>query len=62
MGEAKLEEVEAICRQFLEGRMPVFAQDVPLAQARAINGLRAVFGEVRMCLGECGWGVGWEGG
>ncbi len=43
----KLAQVEAICREFLDSRAPVYAQDVPLAQAKAINGLRAVFGEVR---------------
>jgi alanyl-tRNA synthetase len=43
---AKLAEVESICRQFLEAKAPVYGRDVPLAQAKAIRGLRAVFGEV----------------
>lgn len=42
----KLAQVESICREFLESKAPVFAQDVPLGQAKGIRGLRAVFGEV----------------
>lgn len=42
----KLAKIEAICTDFVSSPRDVFAQDVPLAQAKAINGLRAVFGEV----------------
>ena len=42
---AKLAEVEAICQGFVASPMPVYAQEVPLAAAKAIGGLRAVFGE-----------------
>ncbi|GAB4815439.1 hypothetical protein N2152v2_002485 [Parachlorella kessleri] len=43
---SKLTEVESICRQFVDARVPVYTADVALADARAIRGLRAVFGEV----------------
>ena len=33
-----LSRIEAISRQQLEARMQVFAQEVPLSQAKAING------------------------
>ncbi|EFN57213.1 hypothetical protein CHLNCDRAFT_143654 [Chlorella variabilis] len=42
---AKLAEVEALCQQYLASPQQVYKQEVPLAQAKAINGLRAVFGE-----------------
>ncbi|GLI61130.1 hypothetical protein VaNZ11_003405 [Volvox africanus] len=42
----QLAAVEKICREAVLASMPVFSGEVPLAQARAINGLRAVFGEV----------------
>ena len=44
---AKLKEVEDICLSFLSREMGVYTAEVALAQARDINGLRAVFGEVR---------------
>ncbi|KAG2485170.1 hypothetical protein HYH03_016060 [Edaphochlamys debaryana] len=43
---AQLAAVEKICREAVAAAMPVFGQEVPLGQARNINGLRAVFGEV----------------
>ena len=41
-----LQEIENICKSFVQGQKDVFAQEVPLARAEAIHGLRAVFGEV----------------
>ncbi|GLC41498.1 hypothetical protein PLESTB_001005000 [Pleodorina starrii] len=43
---AQLAAVEKICREAVAAAMPVYGGEVPLAQARNINGLRAVFGEV----------------
>ncbi|KXZ50323.1 hypothetical protein GPECTOR_17g962 [Gonium pectorale] len=43
---AQLAAVEKICRDAVAAGLPVFGQEVPLAQAKGINGLRAVFGEV----------------
>ena len=43
---AKLAQVEAICLDFLSRQLDVHKAEVPLAQAKAINGLRAVSGEV----------------
>ena len=43
---SQLEEIENICKQFLETPQEVSALEVPLAVARSIRGLRAVFGEV----------------
>ncbi len=37
---AQLAAVEAICRKQLEAGMPVSSAEVPLAQAKSINGLR----------------------
>jgi alanyl-tRNA synthetase len=42
----ELGKVEAICAEFVESPRDVFTQDVALAQAKEINSLRAVFGEV----------------
>lgn len=39
-------DVEALCNQVIKENLQVYAQDVPLAEAREICGLRAVFGEV----------------
>lgn len=41
-----LAKVEAICGEFISNPRDVFAKEVPLAQAKQIAGLRAVFGEV----------------
>ena len=40
--------IEDMCREQLGQALRVYSQEVPLAQARDINGLRAVFGEVRI--------------
>ena len=40
--------IEDMCREQLGQALRVYSQEVPLAQARNINGLRAVFGEVCM--------------
>jgi alanyl-tRNA synthetase len=42
---AALARVEALCRASVAAGLPVYAQEVPLAQAQGIKGLRAVFGE-----------------
>jgi alanyl-tRNA synthetase len=42
----QLARVEAICQEFVAAARPVSAMEVPLAQAKGILGLRAVFGEV----------------
>ena len=42
----QLTEVERIVRQQIDKALPVYTKVVPLAQAKAMNGLRAVFGEV----------------
>ncbi|BFZ55967.1 Alanine--tRNA ligase [Savitreella phatthalungensis] len=41
----ELERIEAICDQHLGRNLKVYSQEVALAAARGINGLRAVFGE-----------------
>jgi hypothetical protein len=43
----KLAQVEAICREWVAKGLPVSSKEVALADAKAIKGLRAVFGEVR---------------
>ncbi len=42
--------IEDMCRAQLGQALMVYSKEVPLAQARKINGLRAVFGEVRVRL------------
>mmetsp|Transcript_36663 Transcript_36663/g.81584 ORF Transcript_36663/g.81584 Transcript_36663/m.81584 type:complete len:1184 (-) Transcript_36663:438-3989(-) len=42
----KLGAIESICRDVLSKQLNVFTKDVALAQAKEVNGLRAVFGEV----------------
>lgn len=42
----QLIEIERICTDFISRNVSVFYQDVPLVQAKQLNGLRAVFGEV----------------
>jgi hypothetical protein len=46
VGAKELGKIEAIVRQQIADALPVFARDAPLAEARKIVGLRAVFGEV----------------
>lgn len=41
----ELAAVESISTEYIRANKEVFARDVPLAQAREISGLRAVFGE-----------------
>eukprot|EP00884_Botryococcus_braunii_P001847 jgi/Botrbrau1/11663/Bobra.168_2s0018.1 len=41
-----LARIESICQAAVEQALPVYSKEVSLAQARQINGLRAVFGEV----------------
>ncbi|KAL1657185.1 Alanine--tRNA ligase [Didymella pomorum] len=43
--DAELEKVEKISSEYIKQDTQVYAKDVPLATAREINGLRAVFGE-----------------
>ncbi|KAJ2770918.1 Alanine--tRNA ligase, partial [Coemansia nantahalensis] len=38
--------VEAVCNKAIGDNLRAYARDVPLSEARKINGLRAVFGEV----------------
>ncbi|KAJ3291258.1 hypothetical protein HDU79_002581 [Rhizoclosmatium sp. JEL0117] len=42
----QLKEIEATCNLIISNNVQVYSREVPLAQAKAINGLRAVFGEV----------------
>ncbi|SAM04223.1 hypothetical protein [Absidia glauca] len=41
----QLAEVESICNDFVIKNSPVYSKEVPLPVAKAIHGLRAVFGE-----------------
>lgn len=41
----ELEKVEEICNQEIRANKQVYSKDVPLADAKNINGVRAVFGE-----------------
>ena len=43
--DAELERVEDISTRYIRQNCPVYAKDVPLATARQIRGVRAVFGE-----------------
>jgi alanyl-tRNA synthetase len=56
---AQLARVEAICRDWVAAAKPVTSKEVPLSQAKAIKGLRAVFGEVRdvICVVLCYGGL-----
>ncbi len=45
MTHTELEQIERQVQAALRADLPVFAEVVPIAQARAITGLRAVFGE-----------------
>uniref|UniRef100_A0A7E4UWM7 Alanine--tRNA ligase n=1 Tax=Panagrellus redivivus TaxID=6233 RepID=A0A7E4UWM7_PANRE len=42
---AQVKEIEKASQELIDTRKPVYAKEVPLAQAQEINGLRAVFGE-----------------
>lgn len=50
---AQLAKVESICREWVSAGKAVSSKEVSLAQAKAIKGLRAVFGEVRGRSREC---------
>jgi len=41
----EIERVEALCNEQIRADRPVYAKEVPQAEARQINSLRAVFGE-----------------
>lgn len=41
----QLDKVEKICNEFIERNSKVYSKEVPLPVAKAIHGLRAVFGE-----------------
>lgn len=43
---AELAKIEDITNKFIKENHPIYSKDVPLALAKQINGLRAVFGEV----------------
>lgn len=42
-----LRKIESIVNKQIEDELDVYAKEVTLAEAKRINGLRAVFGEVR---------------
>ncbi|KAI8618801.1 tRNA synthetases class II (A)-domain-containing protein [Chytriomyces sp. MP71] len=42
----QLKEIESTCNTIINNNVPVYTREVPLAEAKKINGLRAVFGEV----------------
>jgi alanyl-tRNA synthetase len=46
MTVSELRQVESICQAVVSDGQPVTSSTMPLAQAQAINGVRAVFGEV----------------
>lgn len=41
-----MQAAEKVSQQMILSGQPIYAKDVPLAEAKAIRGLRAVFGEV----------------
>lgn len=41
-----MKQVEAIAQELIDTKKDVFAKEAPLSQALAIEGLRAMFGEV----------------
>ena len=43
--DEELEKIEKSCTEYIRQNFEVFSKDVPLATARQINGVRAVFGE-----------------
>lgn len=45
LSDADLAKIEQICTEYIRQNSEVFAKDVPLATAREIRGVRAVFGE-----------------
>ena len=53
MNVKQVKEVEDICNDVRRQNKPVYAKDAPLAQAKAIQGLRAVFDEVNRAQSNC---------
>lgn len=45
VSDADLEKIEKICTGYIRQNCAVYSKDVPLAKAREISGVRAVFGE-----------------
>ncbi len=45
LSSTELAAIERLCQQQIARKLPVYAREVPQAEARRINGLRAVFGE-----------------
>ncbi|KAF1808698.1 putative alanyl-tRNA synthetase [Eremomyces bilateralis CBS 781.70] len=43
--DQQLRAIEDLCTKYIRANNPVYSKDVPLATAREINGVRAVFGE-----------------
>ena len=57
MSAPQICEVEHIVQDIIQGKKPVYARETPLSVAKEIQGLRAVFDEVRKEGGEvCGRG------
>ena len=54
MNAKQVKQVEDICNDVSRQNKTVYAMDAPLAQAKAIQGLRAVFDEVTVELTDCG--------
>ncbi len=50
MTAKQVKETEDICNEVCQKNAPVYARETPLAQAKAIQGLRAVFDEVSATL------------
>lgn len=46
MTSSELQNSETVCDEIIRSRVAVHAKEVPLSIAKAIQGLRAVFGEV----------------
>lgn len=42
----QIKRIEEIAQDLINRKVKIFAKEIPLAQAREINGLRAVFDEV----------------
>ena len=61
MNAKQVKQVEDICNDVSRQNQTVYAMDAPLAQAKAIQGLRAVFDEVTVELlyCDCAWFISW---
>ena len=49
VGGIQVKSAELLGQEMVTRNEPVFAKDSPLAAAKAVQGLRAVFDEVRLC-------------